>query len=133
MEEEVEQVTIGHFSGCFCAGQAVLHGGLADALKINTAPVVFHLYIYVVAAMISADGDVAVVALPCLVTLVVAFNTMSHGIAYQVNERIRNLLDDVVIEFRLRTGEREFNSLVYGFGGIAHGAREARLKIADGH
>ena len=58
---------------------------------------------------------------------------MRNGIANQVDERIGNLLNDVVVELGFAAGEVEFDLFSGGVRSVANGTREARVKRADGH
>ena len=62
-----------------------------------------------------------------MVALFGAFQPVSNRVADEMNERIRYLLDDVVVEFGLGAGKREFHFLIGSFGGVTRGAREARV------
>src|ERR1051326_2235206 len=99
----------------------MFHGGLANFLVIDAAAVVFYLYIYVGAAMVGTHGNVTGIAFALFVALFVAFQAVGYRIAHQMNEGIRNLLDDVIIQFCLSAGQCELYLLVYGFGAIAQG------------
>ena len=58
---------------------------------------------------------------------------MRDGVAHEVNQRIGNVLDDVVVELGLRAFEHKLDGLAGGLRGVADRARKARIEIADGH
>src|SRR5215831_6055356 len=100
----------------------MVHGGLAHFFVVYAAAVVLDFNINMVAAMVSTHGDVSGVALALLVSFFVALQAVGHRVAHQMNQRIGNLLDDVVVQLGLRAGQRELHFLVHGLGGVAHGA-----------
>ena len=57
-----------------------------------------------VAAMVGADCHVAHLALAGVIAIVAALQAVGHSVANQMDERVGNLLDNVVIEFSLRAG-----------------------------
>src|ERR1051325_5876898 len=99
----------------------MFYGSLAHFFIIDAAAVVLYLYINVVAAMVRPHSNIAGITLALLVSLFVSLKPMGHRSAHQVNQRIRYLLDDVVIQLRLSASQRELYFLVYGFSRIAHG------------
>ena len=94
----------------------------ADAIVIDAAAVVFDFDVDVVAAMIGADETRAVFGFASVAARVGVFDAVRDGIADEVNERIGNLLDDVVVEFGLLADEIEIDELA---GGLA-ASRTAR-------
>ena len=52
-------------------------------------------------------------------------------IADEVNQRIGDVLNDIVVEFGIRAFERQLDELASGFGGVAHRSRKARIEISD--
>ena len=58
---------------------------------------------------------------------------MRHGVANQMNQRVGNMLNDVVVEFGFGAFKQKFHGLPGGFGGIANGSGKPRVKIADRH
>ena len=94
----------------------------ADFVVVDTAAVILHFDKDVVAAVIGADSDIAVIAFALVYLSSVALKAVRNGVANEMNQRIGNLLNDVVIEFSLCAGKGEFNFLVRGFGGVTYGA-----------
>ena len=133
MKEKFQQGALIEILRVVGRNQAGFNGGGADAVVINAPAIILYLYIYVVAAMVSAHRHVAHFALARMVAIFAALQAVGHGIAHQVDERIGHLLDDVVVEFGLGAGQGEFHLLVAGFGGVAHRPRDARVEIADRH
>src|SRR5205807_9047098 len=133
MKEELQQRALVQILRVLGRNQSSLDGGAAHAVIVDAAAVIFYLYIYMVAAMVGAHRNISHFALAGMVAIVTALQAVGHGIAHQMNERIGDLLNDVVVEFSLGAGEREFNLLVAGLGGIADSARNARIKVADGN
>ena len=50
--------------------------------------------------MVGAHRKIAVISLPGAIAIFCAFKPVSNGIANQMNQRIGDLLDDAVVEFR---------------------------------
>src|SRR6266850_1018063 len=120
MKKEVAQVPFREGTCIFRTDQASLYGGEPYPVVINAAAIIFDFDVNVVTAMVGTYGDVAVVALPGLVALVIALDAMGHRIAHQVNEGIGNLLNDVVVEFRFGAGQGELHAFAGGLRGVAH-------------
>src|SRR5438876_11300130 len=119
MKEKFQQGALIEILRVVGRNQAGFNGGGADAVVINAPAIILHLYIYVVAAMVSAHRHVAHFALARMVAIFAALQAVGHGIAHQVDERIGYLLDDVVVEFGLCVGLSEFSMPVAGFVGGA--------------
>src|SRR5690348_3982032 len=58
---------------------------------------------------------------------------MGHGIADDVYQRIRNLLDDIVVEFRRCSTEEQFYFLPRHLGRVAYCSRQPPVEIPDWH
>src|SRR5438309_8368716 len=105
MEKQFEQIAIRESLRLVRGVQPQFDGSLADAFVINSPPIVFHFDINVIAAMVSAYRNIAMIGLTSVVPLFAAFKTVSNGVADQVNQRIRNLLDDAVVELSFSSRE----------------------------
>ena len=75
-----------------------------------------------IAAVISAQRDFAQFRLASCNAILRPLDAMRHRIANQMNERIGNLLNDVVVEFRLAAGKIKIDQFGRRFRGIAHRA-----------
>jgi hypothetical protein len=95
---------------------------LLHSFVVDSATVVFNLDINVVAAVIRAQADFPHLSFSGRKAIVGMLDTMRHGISHQVNKRVGNLLNDVVVELGLAAGKVEFHFLLRGLGGIAYGA-----------
>src|SRR6185369_13987791 len=133
MEEEFQHVAIFHLLRLLRSQETGFDGSLTDLAVIDAAAVVFDLDVDMVAAMVSANSDTSLVGLPGVISLFVALDAVGDGVTYKMQQRIGDLLDDVVIELGFRTGQRYFDLLVGCLGGIANSARDTRIKIADRH
>src|SRR5579862_4160429 len=111
----------------------MLNGGFSDAFVIDSPAIILHFDINVIAAMIRAYGDVAMIGLPGMVPFLGALQSVSNGVADEMNEGIGNLLDDAVVELRFGSREIQLHLLACGAGGIAHSARDPGIQIADWH
>ncbi len=132
-EHEVEQFLRRERACLFGVHQLEFGGGRANLLVIDAAAVVLHLDKNVIAAVIGANRDIAAVRFAGIVTLVRPLDAVRHGIAHQVQQRIGNLLDDVVVQLGLGARQHQFHPLAGRLGGVAHGPRETRVEVADRH
>src|SRR3954468_23986004 len=112
MEQELEEITLADL--IVSGDQSVFDCGLADSFVIDTLAVVFHLYIDMVATVVRAHGDVALLGLAGMVAVFRFLKPVSDRVANKVDERIRYLLNDVVIEFGVSAIEREFHVFAAG-------------------
>ncbi len=126
MEQHFSQFSFGQSARGFRETRPDSIALCLNPLVVDAAAVVFHFNVNVVATVIGAHRKI----LPCsglpARTIFRAFNSVRHGIAHQVNQGVRNLLDDIVIEFRLASREIQLHLFLGGFGGVSHGAREQR-------
>src|SRR4030095_1488522 len=106
---------------------ATIHGSLLDAFVVDTAAVVFDFDVDVIAAMVSAESDATGFWLAAERAAIGKFDAMGDGIAVEADERVGNLLNDVVVELGFTAGEVEFDKLAGGVGGVANGTRETRV------
>src|SRR5205085_5740346 len=84
MKEKFQQGALIKILRVVGRNQAGFNGGGADTVIINAAAIILHLYIYVVAAMVSAHRYVAHFALARMVAIFAALQAVGHGIAHQV-------------------------------------------------
>src|SRR5215831_17192140 len=85
-----------------------------------------------VAAVIRAQGDAAGLRFSSQQTAGGQFDAVRHGIADQMDQRVRNLLNDVVVEFGFASEKLKFDQLAGGLGGVANRARQPRIEGANG-
>src|SRR4029077_16736416 len=107
--------------------------GLANPFVVKTAPVVLHFDEHVIAAMKSADRYFSARGFPCSFARRRILDPMRDGVADQMNQGIRDLLHDVVIETSVFSNKFQIHGLAANLCGVARGAREPRVQIADGH
>src|SRR5439155_19154830 len=107
---------------------ASIRGSLLDAFVVNASAVVFDFDVDMVAAMISAQGDATGLGLAREGAALRKFDAMRDGVANEMDERVGNLLNDVVVEFGLAAEEVEFHEFGGGAGGGANGGGKARVK-----
>src|SRR5215472_6531459 len=124
VEKLFAQVAFGEAIRGFVRNEAAIDGTLLDTGIVNAAAVVFDFDVDVVAAVVGAEGDLALLGFARGGADLREFDAVRDGIADEMNERIGDLLDDVVVEF---------DELLRGFGGIANGAREQGIERSDGH
>src|SRR5579883_1372933 len=105
VEKHFAEIAFGEAIGGFRADEAAFDGALLDALVVDAAAVVFDFDIDVVAAVIGAERDLALLGLAIGRADVRQFDAMSDGVANEVDEGIGDLLDDVVVEFGFAAGE----------------------------
>src|SRR5262249_43510673 len=87
----------------------------------------------VIAAMVGAECHLAGFGFSTRDTIDRMLDAVGDGVAHQVDEWVRNLLDDAVVEFGLAAGKVEFNLFSSGFRSITNSARKARSESSDGH
>ena len=133
MEEHFAHVAFGEAIGGFHRNQAALDGALLHAPVVDPAAVVLDFNVDVVAAVIRAQHDFSRGRLSRGGTIVAVLDSVRDGVTDEMSERIRNLLNDVVVEFGFASREFEFDFLVGRFGSVPHGARQARIQRPDGH
>ena len=106
---------------------------VANFFVIDTAAVVFYFDIYVIAAMVGTNSHIAMIGLARLVALFGALDSVRNRVANQVQQRIGDLLNNVVVEFGVVTFQLQVDQLVRSLRRIAGRARDARVKVADRH
>ena len=74
----------------------------ADFFVVDAAAVVFYFDEDVIAAMIGADGQAAFFGFAVARASFRLFDSVRYGIADQVNQRIGNLLNNIVVELGFR-------------------------------
>src|SRR5215472_810967 len=131
MEQHLAHVAFCETVGGFDGNQAALDGALLHTLIIDPAPVIFDFKVDVVATVIGAQRDFSRRGLARCNAVAAELDSMRHGIAHQMDERIGNLLNNVVIEFGLASGEFQLDFLIRGLCRIAHRARKARIQRAN--
>jgi hypothetical protein len=97
MEQHFAQIALGESIRGFRRNQATVHGALANARVVDAAAVVFDLDVNVVAAVIGTKHYVTLSGFTFGQAIGGRFDAVSDGVANKVNERIGNLLDDVVV------------------------------------
>ena len=83
--------------------------------------------------MIGANGQAAFVRFAVARANFRLLDSMCHCVAHQVNQRIGNLLNNIVVELGFRAIQNQRDALARGLRRIAHGARKPRIEIADRH
>ena len=66
-------------------------------------------------------------------TRVAILDAVRDCVADEVNQRIGDVLNNIVVEFGVRAFEGQLDRLASGFGGVAHRARKAGIEISDRH
>ena len=122
VEQHVAKFAFGQPAGGFMGDQAAFDCALLDALVIDAATVVFDFNVDVIAAMIGAKDDTTEFRFPGFPANFGHFDAVSDRVANQVNERIGNLLNDVVVEFGFAAGEIEFDLFSGGLRRVANRA-----------
>ncbi len=78
--------------------------GCADLLIVDAAAIVLYFNVDLIAAMVGAQGNQSLLSLAALVALLGGLDAMGDGVAYEMDQRIGDLLDDAVIQVRLAAG-----------------------------
>ena len=86
-----------------------------------------------ITAVIGTESDTADFGFVSFAAAFRQFDSVSNGIPDQVDEGIRNLLNDVVVQFGFAARKVEFDLLAGGFRGVTNGARQSRIQRANGH
>src|SRR6185437_15996843 len=133
LEQQIEQLFLSKRLGSIGIKKTDFHRNLADLFVINAPPIIFHFHKNVVAAMVCPDSYSTDITLALLVANVFPFNSVCHSVAHQMDQRVRNLLDDVVIEFCFSALQLEFCAFPGSFGGIAHRSRKTSVQIPNRH
>src|SRR5438445_13240700 len=133
MEQHFPKFSFGKTAGCFVRDNATIDGALSYAVVVDTAAVVLHFDVDVITAVIGTESDTADFGFVSFAAAFRQFDSVSNGIPDQVDEGIRNLLNDVVVQFGFAAGKVEFHLLAGGFRGVTNGARQSRIQRANGH
>jgi hypothetical protein len=100
---------------------------------IDAAAVVFHLDENVIAAMVRAHFHTSLFGLPGFMTLPWVLETMRDCVAHKVNQRIGNVLNNIVVEFGFSAFQKKLHWFARCFGSIPHRPRKTCVQIADRH
>ena len=133
MEQHFPKFSFGKPAGCFVRDKATIDCALSYAVVVDTAAVVLHFDVDVITAVIGTESDTADFGFVSFAAAFRQFDSVSNGIPDQVDEGIRNLLNDVVVQFGFAAGKVEFHLLAGGFRGVTNGARQSRIQRANGH
>ena len=106
---------------------------VANFFVIDTAAVVFYFDVYVIAPMVGTNSHIAMIGLARLIALFRALDTVRHRVANQVQQRIGDLLNNVVVEFGVVAFQLQVDQLVRSLRRVAGRASDARIKVADRH
>ena len=132
-EQKLAQLALRQFRGSDGRHRPHFHDALADAVVIDAAAIVFHFDEYVIAAMIGPYRDVALFRFARALPGLRFFHAVRHRITHQMNQRIGNVLNNIVVEFGVGAFQRKLDGLAGGIRRVADRARKARVQIADGH
>src|SRR5258707_1338236 len=88
MEQHFAKVTFRQPVRGFVRNQAALDRALLHAFVVDAASVVFHFDVNVIAAMIGAQGNFAFFGLSLRRANLRQFDSVRHGVAHQVHQRI---------------------------------------------
>src|SRR5712672_3899432 len=121
MEEHLAEIAVGKPVGRFGRDEAALDGAVLYAFVIDAATVVFDFDVNVIAAMVGAQGNFAGFGFSGSAAVGRVFDAVRDGIAHEMNERVGNLLNDVVVQLGFTAGEIELDLLAGGCGCVAHG------------
>src|SRR5437016_2651728 len=121
MEQHFPKFPFGKIAGCFMRDKATIDGALSHAGVVDTAAVVLDFDVDVIAAVIGSESDAADFGFVSFATAFRQLDSVSNGIPDQVDEGIRNLLNNVVVQFGFAAGKVEFHLLAGGFRGVTKG------------
>ena len=133
MEQHFPKFSFGKAAGGLVRNETTIDGALFDSVVIDAAAVVFYFDVNVIPTVIGTECDATDVRLAGVAAAFRQFDSVSNRIPDQVNEGIRNLLNDVVVQFGFAAGKVEFHLLAGGFRGVTNGARQSRIQRANGH
>src|SRR5689334_7721410 len=105
MKEDLQQIAFAKLRSVISGDDSLLYSFRPDAFKVDAAAIILDLNEDVIAAVVGTYGDIAVIRFSRAITLLGRFQPVGNGVANQVDERIGDLLDDVVVEFCLCSGE----------------------------
>src|SRR6266853_1168068 len=131
MKQERPQFAFRKMAGFRGRHESGVHGGMANPFVVEPAAVVLHFDKYVIAAVECAHGHSAAFRLPCQFPRRGVFDPVGDGIANEVNQRIGDLLHDVVVQPRVCSDQLKIDRLAADFCGVARGARKSRIEVAD--
>ena len=106
---------------------------LPESRRIHAPPVVRDLDVNETALVVRAERDRRARGLARRTPLLIGLDTVVDGIAHEVQERIRDLLDDGVVHLDRLSSELEVQALAGGAGRLASPLGEAREEPPDGH
>src|SRR6202789_2596994 len=105
-EKKFAQLALGEFGGRDGRHGAHFDYAAAGAIVINAAAIVFDFDENVIAAVIGADADEAFFGFAGALARAAIFHAVRDRIAHEVNQRIGNVLNNIVVEFGVRAFER---------------------------
>src|SRR5882757_9258906 len=98
MEEHLAEIAVGKPVGRFGRDEAALNGAVLHAFVIDATAVVFDFDVNMIAAMVGAQENFAGFGFSGGTALGSVFDAVRDGIANQMDKRVGNLLDDVVVQ-----------------------------------
>src|SRR6266403_5923798 len=122
MKEHFAEIAIGEAVGRFGRDEAALDSTVLYAFVIDAAAVVFDFDVNVIAAVIGAQGNFAGFRFSGGAALGSVFDAVRDGIAHEMDKRVGDLLNDVVVQLGFAASKIEFDLLARGSGGVADGA-----------
>src|SRR2546428_12097646 len=99
MEQHFPKFSFGKTAGCFVRDKATIDSALSYAVVVDTAAVVSDFDVDVITAAIGTESDTADFGFVSFAAAFLEFDSLSNGISDPVGDRIRDLLDDVVVKF----------------------------------
>src|SRR5260370_34952199 len=111
MEKHLPHVTLGKPVGGLLGNQPTFDRALLHALVIYSTPVIFDFDVNVVAAVIGAQHDIPRGRFARSGAVSALFDAVRHRVADQVNERIGNLLNNIVVELGFTPGKVQLDVL----------------------
>ena len=103
----------------------------ADTLVFDSLSVIFDFYVDVIAPMVRANRNVAVIRFAGAISLFRTLQSVRNSIANKMNQWIRDLLDDAVVEFCFSAGQVQFDQLPCRFRSIPHCSGDTGLKVPN--
>ena len=108
MEEQLQQFALSQTLGFFAPDDPERYRGSTHFFVIDAAAIVLHFDENVIATMVSAHGHTAGIVFADVVAFFPAvFDAVGDGIPHQVNERIGDLLNNIVVEFGFSASQRQ--------------------------
>ena len=111
MEEHFAKIAFCQPVRSLLRNKAAFDGALLHSVVVDSPAVIFHFYVDVVSAVISAQHDIPRGWFARGRTISALLDAVRHGITHQMYEWIGNLLNDIVVELGLTSRQIQLDVL----------------------